>query len=616
MDITQLIEKIASGNSVSSAELLPFLCLESKEERCKVNIKLAEAYSQAGNIHQAKVFIARAWILSDFSADILGQYVKIHKALDDIDSIREAYKRIGMVKAKSGNLESALSYFYQSMYAYNLNQKGDYYEYDFDILEAIEGLAEPHRFKPKMNVDEIANRKIRLAYLVFGTTHLKSVIVKILCLFAEFHDKKRFEVVFFVHENELLVFPGYKTVQQNINDLMEYGGVVFVTSGTNQEDMLYETAKRLHDYQPDILITSALLADLKQYFIASLHPAPVMIGLLFGPPPQFAAPMLDLGISFTKHPLMDCPSNCSLVDLEIKLPEPPVSTADKSAYNIPDDSVVMVSAGRPTKFLDRDFWTAVIDLLRTYPNAFFVAIGLGDGPHFFNELIPEDLKSRFRFFGWLEDYIKILQIADIVIDTYPSGGGVVLMDAMALGKPFLSFKNNYMKIFDQTDWSNAEEYLEIPELLAERYDWEHFKKTASRLIEDKDFRQKMGDLCMAQINSRKGHPERMVQRCEEIYEKVIKQRASNQQFTDKDNTNEALVTSKDFYVLMEERVNFWKFNEGLYDKVHSMHQELQNLQQSKAVLFAKEISKYPLLTKLASFGYECLKRMHSWHGRK
>jgi hypothetical protein len=67
MEFDKLIDRIKSGNLTKPCELLPHLCLENVEERCYVNFRLAEAYSESGDFQQAKTFINRSWILSKFS---------------------------------------------------------------------------------------------------------------------------------------------------------------------------------------------------------------------------------------------------------------------------------------------------------------------------------------------------------------------------------------------------------------------------------------------------------------------------------------------------------------------------------------------------------------------
>jgi glycosyltransferase involved in cell wall biosynthesis len=123
--------------------------------------------------------------------------------------------------------------------------------------------------------------------------------------------------------------------------------------------------------------------------------------------------------------------------------------------------------------------------------------------------------------GWREDILSIFCLADVVIDTYPSGGGHVLIDAMALGIPFVSFENNYMRNFDQTDWSVADEFVSIPELIVHRGDFEKFLDAVSKLIEDSEYRRRMGDLCREQIRASMGNPERGIRAYENVLLELI-----------------------------------------------------------------------------------------------
>jgi hypothetical protein len=136
-------------------------------------------------------------------------------------------------------------------------------------------------------------------------------------------------------------------------------------------------------------------------------------------------------------------------------------------------------------------------------------------------LMPE-LKARLRFLGWKKDYLSILGSADLVIDTFPSGGGFTLIDAMALGIPVVSFENNYLRQYDQTDWSVGVEFIPAQELILERGNFEQFKVRVSRLIEDDEYRNEMAGKCREQIHLRRGNPERMVRRYEEIYAGLVK----------------------------------------------------------------------------------------------
>ncbi len=366
----KIITTIINGYEIEPSLLLPYLCLESLSERLRINLELAKAYNAAGNITQARVFIERAWLFSEFSEAVLPIYEENVRKSGDLDALREAYKRVGMSKAKSEGVGAALPYFFKSMYTYTDNGRGDSYKFDFDILDEIGRLTEPFQFSPVLREWNLGTRKLRIAYLVFGATHAQSVVVKILRDIGQYHNRELFEFAFFVPENELIAFSNYEALRRNIQSLEELGELVAVTNGGNSAEGLMEISKRIFDYAPDIMVTSALLADFKQYYIAALRPAPVIIGLTHGPPQQFSSPLLDWSISWDSHALMDCMSGCSHVPLEVNLPSVTVGFPARESYGITHDAIVLVAAGRATKFLDRDYWQAIAAVMAANKKVF------------------------------------------------------------------------------------------------------------------------------------------------------------------------------------------------------------------------------------------------------
>ena len=517
--LDHLLKDIASGVSVKSTELVPYLCRESTEERCQVNAKLAEAYAGIEDFEQAKVFVQRAWVLSEFSEDLLPLYLEIHAALGDIASIQAAYKRLGMKKADDNDIVEALNYFNLSVYSYARYQNLDKYAYDFDILERIEQMAKPHRFHPRSQGKSLEHRKIRVAYLTYLMSNATSVFYRINLTFARFHDKSLFDIAFFVPE------PESAFQDKGPIDFLKEHNCKIITApkmGGELERMVW-MATQIHRFKPDLLVTNGGLGDLKQYFIASLRPAPIIVSSIYGPPAQFTSPSFDWGIASGKHPLMDSPCDCSLVELELDLSEQVRTPFDtKQQLNLPDDSFIIISAGRPVKFQEPEFWKAILGIMHSYPNVYYVAIGiLEDELALLEGLLTPDLRKRLRLLGWRQDYLEILGLADVVIDTFPSGGGFTLMDAMSLGIPVVSFENNYMRLFDQTDWSAGGEFIAIPDLIVKRGGFEQFRRVVSRLIDDESYRLQMGELCKEQIRLLRGNPERMVRRCESIYSRLV-----------------------------------------------------------------------------------------------
>lgn len=522
MELNSLLEKIRSGISVEPRDLLQYLCLEGREERCAVNVSLAEAYAGIQNHEQARVFIQRAWILSDFSPDLMPLYAGIHSALDDVAAIQAAYKRLGMKKAGQNDFVEAIQYFNLSMYAHNQYQKIDRYDYDFDILERIELLARPYRFRPRSPAEPSSERKIRVAYLTYLLSNPTSVFHRINLSLAQFHEKSRFSVAFFVPE------PASAFRDDEIIKLLGNCGCEVVTApeaGGKAERMIWMAA-RIHKYKPDLLVTNAALANLDSYFITCMRPAATTIGLVYGPPPQFTAPSLDWCISSAKHPLMDSPCGGAFAPVEIDLPDPAkIAPCPRRQLDIPDEGFILMSCGRFTKFQDPGFWKAIFAILEAYPDLHYVALGVQEGKiSFLEDLVPSGVRSRLRFLKWQKNYLPVLRLADLLIDTFPSGGGFVLMDAMAMSIPVVSFENNYMQPFDQTDWSVGVEFIPVRDLIVERGNFDQFTKVVSRLIDDESYRRQVGTRCREEITRTRGNPKRMVRRYESIYSSVLKKR--------------------------------------------------------------------------------------------
>jgi len=525
MELEQILSQIAEGRTVDPKEFLPFLCLPERAERAEVNARLARAYFQTGrqnDIAQARVFIHRAWLLNRFSPAMLPLYKEILAANNDIAGIREAYKRIGIEFVAQGNISAAVEYFNQWQYAYAEFLSVDKYDYDFDVMQSMDRLAAQFRFRQKKR--RLKNRNLRIAYLLKGARELGSVLIQLNLLFAKHHDRERVDVTFFVPESECTVLgsPDGEKIRDRFRDFGYELRMAPELRDTGKR--LLEVARNIYKTKPDVMIVSAALAEFEHYFIAALKPAPITIGLVQGPPQQFAPPMLDWGIAWNKRPLMDAPVNCFAVHMEEDLPNrSAIEALDRAELNIPADACVLASAGRHFKFQDRQFWQAVAELLAENREAWFLALGVEqDQLPFLSELLTDEVRGRMRFIGWRgSDYLRVLCSADIFLDTFPSGGGGVLVDAMALGVPVVSFRDDYLKLYDQTDWSPAEEIFDIPELIVERRDFGAMQRVVTKLIRDPEYRRTLGDRAQAYMLAHKGTPARAVRSCENLYFQIV-----------------------------------------------------------------------------------------------
>ncbi len=465
---------------------------------------------------------------------------KIYSVAKDYDGIREAYKRIGLKSISENNFNEALNYFnlFQSTYGRYLGI--DKYEYDFDVLDAVHRMANGFRYKdnPNVGITEV-NGKIKIAYIIWGFGAVNSILVKILLYFAKHHDKSLFEVKYFVPETKSQI----ESNENSLKYLMQFKECDYNIEYAPEIDDRYirslEIAKNINEFGPHILVGNAILTDFYDYFVSALKPAPINIGLLAGPLPLYDSPYMDWTIALFKKMRIESLTNSTYIPLEVELPQN-VEKYSKLELGFAEDSIVIASAARSAKFQNVDYWKSILELLDEFPNTNYMAIGIEKNwVPFLNELIPNKLIRRILFTGFQADFHKVLNSADILLDTYPTGSGVTLMDAMALGKPCVSFAHNQFKIFDQTDSSGSVEFFNIPELIVKRGDFYSFKKIISRLISDSEFRINMSRSVQDHIWANFGHPERMTKHLENVYQKIIINKFKADNFSidsEKDNT--------------------------------------------------------------------------------
>lgn len=516
--LDSMIRQIRSGVRPQQKDLITCLCAETLYDRCHVNYQLAQVFWEVMDFDAAAVCIKRAWTLSDFSSEFEHLYLQIHTALKEVQSIKSVYKRRGLRCAQNIDIDGAIASFNNWQYAAAHHLHLDAYEYDDDILQSVQRLAAPYAINlPRRRVPE--GGKIRLAYLVFGAIQTNSCLVKINRIMAKYHNKSRFDVTYYIPDSreDICCSP------QGLEHLRAFTSagckVELPPEGLSRKDRLLYIASRIAENGTDILVTSALLADFDHYFIAATRPASLVVGLLQGPPPQFAASLLDWSLAWTPHPLMDSPCGGTLVPLESELPDRSgITPISRGGLGLPEGGEILMSLGRPEKFQCFDYWRSVLDILKQRHGAWYVAVGVTeDQLPFIDRLknLPE--WQRVKILGWRTDCQSIMCLADILIDTFPSGGGIVIIDAMALSIPIVSFENNYLQCFDQTNWSVMDWFADIPELAVRRYDFEGMKAAVLKLLNDKEYRAQMAQKYRSEIFQRHGEPGKCVRACEDVY---------------------------------------------------------------------------------------------------
>ena len=501
--------QIRNGGYTDMRQLLPVVVSGSREKRFWGCVGLAFAFADSGDTPRALSMAERAFEIWNDESGFIEQYLALLKSTGDAAQIKRVSKRAGMRFAARGEVWNALQHFNAAQYAEHSVGAGDRYQADYDILRAVETLAGveagklPRHFNPERS-------KVRVAYLVYGASHTSSVLVRIALDLVRHHDRGRFDCAFFSPDPD-----GPFSLQQNRALFDAAGTQLRTVKAIDEQTCLFETASAIERFRPDLLVSFAALADFRQYYLFAKTSATARVSLCYGPPAQFVPHAADLAISATLHPAMDCP--CDTVVIEIETTSP-IHPDVKPVAETDAGELIVLAAGRSEKFQDRHYWEMILSVLARFPKMQFIAVGLASRPAFLEDMLATEAGMRVKVVGWLEDYQPVLARADVVIDTFPSGGGLTILDAMALGIPVLAFANDYVeKIFDQTNWNPAEEFITEPWLIVSRGDFVAFASRLSELLTNPDKRRQLGAACRQRWLDRHGNPERMVRRMEAAY---------------------------------------------------------------------------------------------------
>lgn len=142
-----------------------------------------------------------------------------------------------------------------------------------------------------------------------------------------------------------------------------------------------------------------------------------------------------------------------------------------SLYKIYDDSLV---------FLD-----LVAQALNENPNCICICAGSGDANIMLQYIKEHRLENKWYYLGFRDDIFQVVQHVDIVINTYPIGGGLMCQYAAICSKPVISYG----------DIKNESKFIEG--ILRTKEKITHitkhdFQNNLTRLINDFDYRRQLG----------------------------------------------------------------------------------------------------------------------------
>jgi len=208
----------------------------------------------------------------------------------------------------------------------------------------------------------------------------------------------------------------------------------------------------------DILVYADIGMDPLSYFLAFSRLAPVQCAML-GHPVTSGIRNVDYFISSALFEPEDAQAHYSeqLVKLAslpvfIARPLPPAATRDRSQLGLPEDRTLYACPMMLHKF-HPDFDAAMAGILRRDPRAEILLFRDSRYPRRHEGLRRRfaaahgDLADRIRFLPWanLEDLMSIIQLSDVVIDTFHFGAGTTAFLVLAFGTPLITLPGDYVR---------------------------------------------------------------------------------------------------------------------------------------------------------------------------
>lgn len=524
--IQHLQAQILNGFSPDKELLTSLLCLPQPEDRLQVNVALGQAYAHFGLYHNSFDFYQRAWLLSNQDEQLLSDYTYVLGQCKDFRRLENVYRSLGLKYLRMGHMDMALHYFQQCYTVYHQFNCSDKFDFHPEIAEALAAYTAPLRLQPVLADPFTEERRIRIAYLVHDICEPVSVLMKVNYELFKHHDYSLFDVYCVVHQPYHILEHNAHAMNM-VSQIESFGAkVIFAPDIASQAEKFKAMAHQIHALNIDILLFNLQFAFIHMYYLATYNPAPIMIALIYGTPYMFSSALMDWNIGWIKPVTVDGIGPSSLISAGMDLSEidsTPVCT--RQQLDIPADQLVLMTIGRPLKYNCKEYFQAILDLLVLYPKAHYYIIGTTQPQiSFWDDFATHEATNRVHFLGWISkrDTFSFLGVVDIYIDTYPTGGGFSMAEAMFLSIPCVSFQDrDVSKLFDPSDWNPGYDMFQIPELMAERGNFKDFQLIVAQLIEQPDMRTELGKLSRLKIVTHRSNPAKMTQDCEQNYLQVL-----------------------------------------------------------------------------------------------
>ncbi|MFH1059295.1 MAG: glycosyltransferase [Pseudomonadota bacterium] len=398
----------------------------ARRVRAAANKSFGLGLKGAGHLEPAAVYLERAWAQAGHAdGETLRALVDCRQGLGDFEAIAAPFCEAGLAAAVRGDFETMLAVFYEVYYAAYVRTVSYRWQHYDPAVEAVLRLVAP-RVQPLAGHEAAVARldpaKIKL---VMGLDSFQTswATVKRFADLGLRLDKTRFEVIYI---SRMAPEPAWQPLVQR---LIQAGCHVLVEPGQAQYPKLQRFLHAMQAMRCDVLLLNTPF--LTPFYELLAHCGAAAKVVKFVSQGGGLETAVDLAVTSVKGLVIDEVADCAYIG-PAYVTESPRAGADRRRE---PGRLRAVCVGRPVKFINNPgFWDVALTALRQVPGFSLDLIGaqaeevLGCGP----------LPPGLNFLGFRDDAPELVAGYDLMLDTWPSGGGCTVREAHAAGVPVVS----------------------------------------------------------------------------------------------------------------------------------------------------------------------------------
>ena len=174
-----------------------------------------------------------------------------------------------------------------------------------------------------------------------------------------------------------------------------------------------------------------------------------------------------------------------------KLPYYPIVDEFTEFQGFPVDTagkITFFSAGATYKFMGSDTIYNIWDYILGYDNTLILYMGIPDKK--LKRYVKENkYEKRFVFLGYRKDFVQCVKNADVLVNSYPIGGGLVVQTAAYFEKPIVAYCNQreyfFQNVTDILGGDGSKDRISKTSL-------EEGKKLIDDLLKSESYRREFG----------------------------------------------------------------------------------------------------------------------------